>query len=88
MLNAFLAKIAFFGFVWKEESMSMVNELNSELAMVFLSRAQTDAKFDRKELPAILRQIYLTLRPLSNADRREKITGIPKIEERAAAGNH
>ncbi|MEP6924886.1 MAG: hypothetical protein ABI954_10510 [Pyrinomonadaceae bacterium] len=68
--------------------MSMVNELNSELAMAFLSRAKMDEKFDQQKIMAILSQIYTTLRPLSNADRREKLTAIRKAEERAAVGNH
>ena len=68
--------------------MSMINELNSELAMAFLRRAQTDAKFDREKLPAFLRQIDLTLQPLSKAERREKWANIRKIEERTAAANH
>lgn len=68
--------------------MSMVNELNSELAMAFLRRAKTDEKFDRQKLTAILSQIQITLRQLSKVDRREKITEVRKIEERAVAGNH
>ncbi len=66
----------------------MVNELNSELAMAFLRRAQADAKFDKKELPAILRQIDLTLQPLSKAERRDKWINVHKIEERTAVANH
>ncbi len=68
--------------------MSMVNELNSELAMAFLRRAQTDAKFDREKLPAILRQINLTLRPLSKANRNDEKVDIRKVEERIAAASH
>jgi hypothetical protein len=68
--------------------MSMVNELNSELAITFLRRAETDAKFDREKLPAILRQINLTLRPLSKADRSDQKVSIRKAEERTAVANH
>lgn len=68
--------------------MSMVNELNSELAMAFLSRARIDEKFDRQKMLAILSQIRTTLNPLSKADRREKITNVRKIEERTVSGSH
>lgn len=68
--------------------MSMVNELNSELAMAFASRIKTDDKFDRQKMLAMLRQIHLTLRPLSKADRREKLTRVIKTEECGAANSH
>lgn len=68
--------------------MSMVNELNSELAMAFLSRAKSDEQFDRQKILTLLNQIRTTLNPLSKADRREKITNVRKIEERAVSGNH
>lgn len=68
--------------------MSMVNELNSELAMAFLSRAQTDEQFDQQRILALLSQIRTTLSPLSKADRREKIFNVRKTEERMASGSH
>lgn len=68
--------------------MSMMNELNSELAMAFLSRARMDEKFDQQKMLAILSQIRTTLSPLSKADRREKITNVRMIEERAISGSH
>lgn len=68
--------------------MSMVNELNSELAMAMVNRIKTDKNFNPQTMLAMLRQINLTLRPLSKADRREKIVAPDKSAERGAANRH
>lgn len=64
--------------------MSMVNELNSELAMAVVKKIETGGKYDRQTMLTILRQINTTLRPLAKIDRREKLRDVNKSEERGA----
>jgi 2'-5' RNA ligase len=66
----------------------MVNELNSELAMEFASRLKAGNRSDRQMLLATLRQIHITLRPLSKTDRREKIAIKQKAAEFTSGGKN
>lgn len=66
--------------------MSIVNELNSELAMAVVNRLKSGDAEDKKALLALLRQVHTTLRPLSKADRREKMD-LTKSDDRLGASN-
>lgn len=71
--------------------MSMIHELNSELAVELIRRMKAGEDVDRQAMLTMLRQIQATLRPLSKADRQTKVfdhAAARKPEERAGSDGH
>ncbi len=71
--------------------MSMIHELNSELAVEIIKRMKSGEDVDQQALLTMLRQIQATLRPLSKADRQTKVfedAAARKPEERGAISGH